>query len=86
MNERIYHSKLQKSGLSTSLDECKKHEKNIKGIPNYGMFKSFADESFRMIDDDKDGNKSDSKKKNSVESDSDDFDFIYDEKIALVVE
>ena len=63
MNERIYHSKLQKSGLSISLDECKKHEKNIKGIPNYGMFKSFADESFRMIDDDKDGNKSDSKKK-----------------------
>ena len=63
MNEIIYHSKLQKSGLSVSLVESKKHEKNIKAIPNYEMFKSFADGSFRLIDDDKMATKVTSKKK-----------------------
>ena len=49
------------------------------------MPKSFADESFRLIDNDKNDSKSDSGQ-NSVEKDNDDFTFIYDEEIALFVE
>ena len=49
------------------------------------MKQSFADESFRLIDNDKNDNKSDSGQ-NSVESDDDNFTFIYDAEIALVVE
>ena len=49
------------------------------------MPKSFDDESFRLIDNDKNDNKSDSGQ-NSVESDNVNFDFVYDEEIALVVE
>ena len=47
------------------------------------MPKSFDDESFRLIDNDKNDTKIDSRQ-NSV--DNVDFDFIYDEEIALVVE
>ena len=49
------------------------------------MKQSFADESFRLIDNDKNDNKSDSGQ-NSVESDDDNLTFIYDAEIALVVE
>ena len=49
------------------------------------MKQSFADESFRLIDNDKNENKSDSGQ-NSVESDDDNFTFIYDAETALVVE
>ena len=49
------------------------------------MAKSFDEESFRLIDNDKNDNKSDSGQ-NSVESDNVNFDFVYDEEIALVVE
>ena len=49
------------------------------------MPKSFDDESFKLIDNDKNESKSDSGQ-NSAESDNVDFDFIYDEEIALVVE
>ena len=49
------------------------------------MPKSFADEGFRLIDNDKNDSKSDSGQ-NSVEKDNDDFTFIYDEEIALFVE
>ena len=49
------------------------------------MPKSFDDESFRLIDNDKNDNKSDSGQ-NSVESDNVNFDFVYDKEIALVVE
>ena len=85
MNKRIDRSKFQKIGLSFALDESEGHEKNIEGIPDYEMPKSFADESIRLIDNDKKDNKSDSGQ-NSIESDNDDFNFIYDEEIALVVE
>ena len=49
------------------------------------MKQSFADESFRLIDNDKNDNKSDSGQ-NSVERDDDNFTFIYYEEIALLVE
>ena len=57
----------------------------MEGIADYEMPKPFDDESFRLIDNDKNDTKSDSEQ-NSVESDNVDFDFIYDEEIALVVE
>ena len=63
----------------------KKNEKNVEGIPGFKIPKSFADESFRLIDNDKNDSKSDSGQ-NSVEKDNDDFTFIYDEEIALFVE
>ena len=33
INEIIYRSKFQKSGLPVALDESEDHEKNIEGIP-----------------------------------------------------
>ena len=48
-------------------------------------FQTIADESFRLIDNDKNDNKSDSGQI-SVESGNDNFTFTYDEEIALVVE
>ena len=80
INKKIYRSKFQKVGLSVALDESEDHGKNIEGIPDYKMPKSFADESFRLIDNDnndKNDNKSNSEQ-NSVESGNDDFNFIYD--------
>ena len=67
MSKRIYRSKFQKISLSVALDESEDHEKNIEGIPDYEMPKSFADESIRLIDNDKNDNKSDSGQ-NSVEN------------------
>ena len=58
--------KVSKNWFAVALDESEDYEK-----------KSFADESFRLIDNDKDENKSDSGQ-NSVESDNDNFSFIYD--------
>ena len=49
------------------------------------MKQSFADESFRLIDNDKNDNKSDSGQI-SVESGNNNFTFTYDEEIALFVE
>ena len=49
------------------------------------MKQSFADESFRLIDNDKNDNKSDSGQI-SAERDDDKFTFICYEEIALVVE
>ena len=63
----------------------KKNEKNVEGIPGFKIPKSFADESFRLIDNDKNDSKSDSGQ-NSVERDGDNFTFIYYEEMALVVE
>ena len=54
----------------------KKNEKNVEGIPGFKIPKSFADESFRLIDNDKNDSKSDSGQ-NSVERDGDNFTFIY---------
>ena len=71
--------------MPVALDESEDHEKNIEGIPDYEIPKFFADESFRLIDNDKNNNKSDSGQ-NSVESDDGNFTFIYDEEITLVVE
>ena len=85
MSKRIYRSKFQKIGLSVALDESEGHEKNIEGIPDYEMPKSFANESIGLIDNGKKDNKSDSRQ-NSAESDNDSFNFIYDEEIALVLE
>ena len=68
-----------------TLDESEDHEMNVEGIPNYEIPNSFADESFRLIDDDENSNKSDSGQ-NSVESGDENFTFIYHELIALVVE
>ena len=48
-------------------------------------FQTIADESFRLIDNGKNDNKSDSGQI-SVESGNDNFTFTYDEEIALVVE
>ena len=70
--------------MPVALDESEDHEKNVEGIPNYEIPKSFADESFRLIDNDKNDKKSDSGQ-NSVERDEDNFTFIYHEEIALVV-
>ena len=71
--------------MPVALDESEDHEKNVEGIPDYEIPKSFADESFRLIDNDKNDNKSDSRQ-NSVERDDDNFTFIYYEELALVVE
>ena len=71
--------------MLVALDESEGHENNTEGIPDYEMPKSFANESIRLIDNGKKVNKSDSGQ-NSIESDNDDFNFIYDEEIALVVE
>ena len=71
--------------MPVPLDESEDHEKNVEGILNYEIPKSFADESFRLIDNDKNDNKSDSGQ-NSVERDDDNFTFIYYEELALVVE
>ena len=68
-----------------ALDESENYEKNVEGIPDYEIPKSFTDESFRLIDNNKNGNKSDSGQ-NSVERDDDNFTFNYYEEIALVVE
>ena len=57
----------------------------IESIPTYEMPKPYADESFRLIDDDDNGSESDNKE-NNVESDNDEFVFIYDGEIALVIE
>ena len=45
MSKRIYRSKFQKIGLFVALDESEGHEKNIEGVPDYEMPKSFANES-----------------------------------------
>ena len=50
-----------------------------------GHFQTIADESFRLIDNDKNDNKSDSGQI-SVESGNNNFTFTYDEEIALFVE
>ena len=71
--------------MPVALGESEDHEKNVEGIPNYEISKSFADESFRLIDNDKNNNKSDSGQ-NSAERDDDNFTFIYHEEIALVAE
>ena len=71
--------------MPVTLDEPEDHEKNVEGIPDYEIPKSFVDESFRLIDNEKNDNKSDSGQ-NSVERDDDNFTFIYHEEIALVVE
>ena len=71
--------------MPVTLDEFEDHEKNVEGIPDYEIPKSFVDESFRLIDNEKNDNKSDSGQ-NSVERDGDNFTFIYHEEIALVVE
>ena len=71
--------------MPVALDESEDHEKNIECIPDYEIPKFFADESFRLIDNDKNNNKSDSGQ-NSVESDDGNFTFIYDEEITLIVE
>ena len=71
--------------MPVALDESEDHEKNVEGIPNYEIPKSFADESFRLIANDKNDKKSDSGQ-NSVERDEDNFTFIYHEEIALVAE
>ena len=39
--------------MPVALDESEDHEKNVEGIPDYEIPKSFADESFRLIDNDK---------------------------------
>ena len=71
--------------MPVALDESEDHEKNVEGIPNYEIPNSFADESFRLIANDKNDKKSDSGQ-NSVELDEDNFTFIYHEEIALVAE
>ena len=71
--------------MPVTLDESEDHEKNVEGIPDYEIPKSFTDESFRLIDNNKSDNKSDSGQ-NSVERDDDNFTFIYYEELALVVE
>ena len=71
--------------MPVALDESEDHEKNVEGIPDYEISKPFADESFTLIDNDKNDKKSDSGQ-NSVEPDDDNFAFIYHEEIALVVE
>ena len=71
--------------MPVTLDESEDHEKNVEGIPDYEIPKSFVDESFRLIDNEKNDNKSDSGQ-NRVERDDDNFTFIYHEEIALVVE
>ena len=43
ISKRIDRSKFQKIGLSIALDESEGHEKNIEGIPDYEMPRSFAD-------------------------------------------
>ena len=48
-------------------------------------FQTIADESFRLVDNDKNDNKSDSGQI-SVESGNNNFTFTYDEEIALFVE
>ena len=74
MKESIVQS-FKNCGLSAPLMD---HEMNNEAIPNYEMPKPFADESFRLIDDDND-NESNSKE-NNVKSDNNEFDFIYDEE------
>ena len=39
--------------MPVALDESEDHEKNVDGIPDYEIPKSFADESFRLIDNGK---------------------------------
>ena len=77
MNKRIYRLKFQKIGLSVALDEPEDHQKRSwkEEIPDYEMPKSFADESYRLTDNDRDDNKSDSRQ-NSVEKDNGSFTFI----------
>ena len=53
MSKRIYRSKFQEIGLSVALDESEGHEKNIEDTADYEMPKSFADETIRLIDNDK---------------------------------
>ena len=60
MSTRIYRSKFKKISLSVLLDESEDYEKSIEGIPDYEMPKSFADESIRLIDNDKKDNRIDS--------------------------
>ena len=71
--------------MPVALDESEDHEKNVEGIPDYEIPISFVGESFRLIDNDKNDNKSDSGQ-NIVERDDDNFNFIYHEEIAVVVE
>ena len=71
--------------MSVALDESEGHQKNIEGFAEYEIPKSFVDESFRLIDNNKNDDKSDSGR-NSDENDNENFNFIYDEEIALVVE
>lgn len=75
----------KKCSLSIALDGSEDHEINIEGIPNYEISKSFADESFRLMDDDNNDNERDSEE-NNFGSDNNKFDFIYDEEMTLVVE
>ena len=62
--------------MPVALDESEDHEKNVEGIPDYEIPNSFADESFRLSDNDENSNKSDSRQ-NSVERDDENFTFIY---------
>ena len=71
--------------MPVALDESEDHEKNVERIPDYEIPISFVDKSFRLIDNNKNDNKSDSGQ-NSVERDDDNFNFIYHEEIALVAE
>ena len=64
--------KVSKNWFAVALDESEDHEK-----------KSFPDESFRLIDNDKDDNKSDSGQ-NSVESDNDNFTLIYNDNFTFI--
>ena len=78
MKESIIRS-FKKFGLSVALDGSENAQVSIDGIPNYEMSERSVEEEFKLLDNDEDEDASEN-------DENDEFDFLTDQEIPLVVE
>ena len=66
-------------GLSVALDGSENAQVSIDGIPNYAMPQQFAEEEFKLLDNDED-------KDASENDENEEIHLLIDQEIPLVVE